>query len=508
MKYFKNKLVISILYLTLGWVNLYKLTLMHQGFFTEPDERRYLNTWYFLKHLLQGDWPGAIHPIFSAQGRPASILLHTIPAGLQFLSAKIRHLELFESRNFDVVFGYNFFIYLLILIVLYRLFQLIFQDKILSLTGLLFYSVLVNNFIYLRHIYPYNESLLIFIFLVYRLIKNYQSEQVFSVKFAYLIGLVAFFGFAVYPAYYLSFIAVYLLFNLLLKHTHIALHRLLLLNMSYIVGSLSMLTLFEILAHFGQASYIYNLLHLSGTVNQGSYEEAFSFIFKYFWQVEQITGLWLIISLVIFVIYYRRVRQKNKQLTGDMVLSFLIPFLIYTGSSYFLHKMVMMGRILHQFIFIIILISLFDIGIVQEKFRKYLIILLTFLFSLQFYFQIQTYLKFSYPRDVYWQYLKTYPFSQIEEISEYEDSWSNLPQKIDSIYINKNQRDTITIVNGQYFYPVETPVKYHPYYPKTSKKQILNRLHFINYKAYQYEGYGIKARKLIDSLQFRIKIYR
>jgi len=508
MKHFIDKLIIRILYLTLGWVNLYKFVLIHQGFLTEPDERRYLNTWYFLKHLSQADWSGAIQPIFSAQGRPASVLLHTIPAGLQYLSAKIRHLELFESHNSDFVFGYNIFIYLLILIVFYRLSLLIFQNKILSLTGLLFYSVLVNNFIYLRHIYPYDESLLIFIFLVYRLVRNYQYKITFNIKFAYLTGLLAFFGFSVYPAYYLSFIAVYILFNLLLWRKQTALHRLLLLNLSYIGGSLTMLILFEILAHFGHALYINNLLHLSGTVNQGSYEEAYSFIFKYFWQVEHTTGLWLIISLIIFIGYYKRARHNSKQLTGDLVLSFLIPFLLYTGASYFLHKMVMMGRILHQFIFVIILISIFDIGIIQEKYRKYLILTLTLLLSLQFYFQIQTYLKISYPRDVYWHYLKTYPFSQIKEISEYEHSWSNLPQKIDSLYINKNQKDTITIINGQYFYPIDTPKKYHPYHPNNSKKQILNRLHFINYKAYQYEGYGIKARQLIDSLQFKIKIYR
>ena len=155
MKNLSNKFIVSFLYLSIVWVNLYKFVLIRQGFLTEPDERRYLMTWIFLKHLLQGDWQGAIHAIFSAQGRPASILLHTIPASLQFISAKIRHLELFETQNFDVVFVYNLTINFITLYVLYRLFQLIFNNKILSLTGTLFYSVLVNKLFKIFRIFSF-----------------------------------------------------------------------------------------------------------------------------------------------------------------------------------------------------------------------------------------------------------------------------------------------------------------------------------------------------------------
>jgi len=63
-------------------VNLYKLVLVNAGFMTEPDERRYLMTWSFLKHLSQGDISTALHAVFSANGRPGSVLLHSIPAGL------------------------------------------------------------------------------------------------------------------------------------------------------------------------------------------------------------------------------------------------------------------------------------------------------------------------------------------------------------------------------------------------------------------------------------------
>ena len=508
MKNISNKFITTILYISIAWVNLYKFVLIRQGFLTEPDERRYLMTWSFLKHLLQGDLQGAFHAVFSAQGRPASIILHSIPASLQFISAKIRHLELFETQNFDVVFVYNLTINFITLYVLYRLFQLIFNNKILSLTGILFYSILVNNFSYLRHIYPYDESLFLFIYLVYRLVNAYLNKPDFDVKFSFWTGSLAFLGFLIYPAYYLSFMAVYILFNLLIWHKKLSLKSWLTLNSIYIAGSVSILLIFEALSRFGQASYLYNIRHLSGTVNQGDYKEAYSFIVKYFWQVEQFTGLILLAGIAIFSILFFKVNIPAKKLTGMIVLSFLIPYLIFTTSAYFLHNLVMMGRILHQFVFVIILINVFILQILNTKFQKYVILTLAFLLSIQFYSQIQTYLSISYPRDAYWQYLKTYPLSHIKQISEYDNSWSNLPQKMNGIYINPNKQDSITIVNGQYFFPVDAADKYHTYQPKNDKKLIFNRLHFINYKAYQFEAFKIKERALIDSLQFHIKIYR
>ena len=508
MKNISNKFTVTILYISIAWVNLYKFVLIRQGFLTEPDERRYLMTWIFLKHLLQGDWQGTVHAVFSAQGRPASILLHSIPAGLQFISAKIRHLELFETQNFDVVFVYNLTVNLITLYVLYRLFQLIFNNKILSLTGILFYSVLVNNFSYLRHIYPYDESLLLFIYLVYRLVKAYMNKPVFDVKFAFWTGSLAFLGFLIYPAYYLSFMAVYILFNILIWNKKTALKSWLTLNSVYIAGSVFILLIFEALSRFGQASYLYNIRHLSGTVNQGDYKEAYSFIVKYFWQVEHFSGLILLAGIGIFSIVYFKVKTPSKKITGMIVLSFLIPYLIFTTSAYFLHNLVMMGRILHQFVFVIIIMNVFVLQMLNDKIQKYVILTLTLLLSIQFYSQIQTYLSISYPRDVYWKYLKTYPFTHIKQISEYDNSWSNLPQKIDGIYINPNQQDSIIIVNGQYFFPVDTADKYHSYQPENYEKLIFNRLHFINYKAYQFEAYKIKERALIDSLKLHIRVYQ
>ncbi len=499
------------LWLLIVLVNAYKFVLINTGFLTEPDERRYLMSWRLLKKLTQGDFNTALTSVFSADGRPGSVMLHTIPATLQFIYAKIFGYELLESRNFAPVFFYNIIVNLLILYILYKIIRLLFEEKIITLFGLLLFSVLVNNFSYLRHIYPYNESLLLFLALTYRMLKFYMQKSSISLKTAFIWGIIAFTGILIYPAYYLTFLAIFIFFNAILILKKIEINKIIQFNFAYITGSLSIFFIFEFLSRLGHHSYINTVLKLSETVKQGDFSESYSFIIKYLWQVEKYTGLLLLTGIIVFIIFIPKLLTrgtKQQKLVLILIISFLIPYTYYTTSGYFGHQAVMYGRILHQFIIPVILMSLFVINLTPQPIRHKLIIILSILISIQFYFQMQDYLKIAYPRDVYWKYLKTYPFDRIKQVSEYKNAWPVLPQKLDSVYIDKNKANSITIVNGQYFYPVDSYEFFYKYKALPTEKQVFKKPHFTNYKAYQFEGYDIKAREILDSLKLQIKIFR
>jgi len=505
MKKNPKKSISLFLWTIIIFSNLYKFLLINAGFLTEPDERRYLMSFSFLKNLSKGHFSEALRAIYNADGRPGSIILHSIPASLQFILAKIRHLEVFETKSFQIVFIYNFIILLLTLYVLYKIFHKLFQSRIISLSGILIYSLLVNNFIYLRHIYPYNESLLIFLWLTYQILKSSN----FKLKKIFFWGALAFFGFTVYPAYNLSFFAVYFLYNFILFFQRKSLKQWLKYNVIYILGSVSVLVAFEVFSKISGTSYIGHLRTLSKTVNQGSFDESYSFITKYFIEIEQVTGIILLFGLLIFLFFLPKLLSKkssNDRLIVYLVISFTIPYLMFATSGYFFHKSVMMGRVLHQFIFIIILINLWLLQQILITKQQLLILTISIMAVVQFFLRIHDYLKISYPRDVYWQFLKTYPLDKIKNISEYDNSWSNLPQKIDSIYIEKNTKDTVIIINGMYFFPFDNAHKYHAYQVRKNQKYIFDKPHFINWKAYQYEGYGKQERQLIDSLKLHIKV--
>jgi hypothetical protein len=510
MKESVEKYLVKLLAFLLIITNLYKFRLINAGYMTEPDERRYMMAWSALKHLMQGDIEGFSLAVFSAQARPGEILVKTIPATLQFITAKIFHLDFFETQNFYIVFVFNFVIYGLTLWLLYKIFVLFFKNKELALFGVLSYSLLINSYAYLRHIYPYDTALLLFLLVLYKITKRYQNRQVFDNKQAFTLGVLSFFAFLVYPAYNLAFFSVFLIFALvnwsILRQNFVQYSKLI---VSYVLGSIILLLVFETFSRLGNTSYIHNALTLSGTVIQGDFYDTPTFIFRYLIEVEGIIGIILILSMLIFTLKIAKL-FKSKSSTDKLLIivlfSFFITYVFYVSMGYFAHKATMYGRILHQFFPIIWLMFLFVIKDFRKNFKQYFMALSALIFSVFFIFQMQDYLSIAYPRDVYWAYLRNYPRTQIIEKTEYDNSWSNLPERI-FLSPSTVQKDSIIAVNTFYFYPLNDKEKYHKYQAPKNKKIRFDKPHFLNYKSYQFEGYGIEERKNIRNYQFRIRLY-
>jgi len=478
---------------------------------TEPDERRYLMAWSALKHLMQGDLPGFSLAVFSAQGRPGEILLKIIPAILQFITGKIFGLDFFETKNFYVVFLYNFVIYVLILWLLYKIFLLVFRHRDLAIFGVLIYSLLLNSYVYLRHLYPYDASLLIFLFVLYHLFKLFFNKKHILAKQAFIFGSLSFFAFLVYPAYNLSFMALFgvFLFVLFQKNRN-DLKKNIFIAFSYVVGSLSVLLFFELFSRVGGSSYIHNAMTLSTTVTQGDFWDTPTFLFRYLLAVEGFLGyVFLLVFLLGVFMFFRLARSKEDKdrIVLVVLFSYTFLYLFYVVLGYFFHNATMYARILHQFFPIWILLLLYILINIKFVYRYISMLSIAVIAVVFFVFQVHNYLKISYPRDVYWTYLRAYPRQQIIEIAEDEQSWSNLPQKI---YVKPDEmrNDSIISVNTFYFFPMDSSKLYRVYQVGAKQKLIFDKLHFLNFKAYQFEGYNLKARKLIDSMQLHIKLYK
>ena len=477
---------------------------------TFPDERRYIMSWSFLKHLSQGDLQGSIIALFSADGRPGNVLVQTIPAVGQFLSAKIWGWEFLESQNSAPVFVYNFLIYSLIIYVLYKIYKLLIPNDTLVLFGLLVYSILINSFVYLRHIFPYNESLLVFLFVIWQMLK-YKIEKQADIypKKIILWSALAWTAYMIYPAYYLTYMAVFFLFNFLfLLHGRKSIRQVVYYNFIYLFTSFAIFILVEFLSGLGHRSYLKSLISLSKAVKQGSFSESYTFLFKYLFQVERIGGMLLILGIILFLFYLPSfIKQRKMRPALYLIVSFFIPYFLHTSMGYFFHSMTMYGRILHQFIPVVILMLLLFMIRCKLIVCQRIIVFLSLLISLEYFFQLKEYLQIVYPRDVYWQYLKTYPDDKIINLSTYKNAWSNLPERLEGKYIDASKKDSIYIVNGMFFYPYDTVQQISLKLPE-KLRLIFDKLHFINYKAYQYEGLNIEERKRVDSLNFHIQVYR
>lgn len=509
----KYIVIISILLIT-----LIKLNLMGSGFLTFPDEFRFFAAEKTLRDLSELKIGDAMTDIFSTKSKPGDVILSTIPNAIQLLTAYIFKLYTYESNNSYPLFIFNFIIYCFILIVHYKVSKLVLKDNFLALLSVLLYSSLTNSYLYLRHVLAYDSSLLIFYLIIYKIL-IYTKDDKLSFKKSVLIGIGSFFGYLVYPGYFPLFIlGLFLLFfnNLTKKNIFNKIYH----SFYYILGSIYCLIIFEGMSRLGGVSYISDALHASSIVNQGSPEESYTFIIKYLFEVESLTGIILIICIPLFcLIILNQIRNKTFQQNLLMMLLGIGVFglyLAYASVGYFFNTLYLMGRSLHQYTPFICLFSLFSINILLNKINKkkeFVLFLLSLVFVLNFGINFIHYISFSYPRDIYWKLNETTNLSDIKNICEYDNGWSVSPDQTEIInYSNfpakaKTQFNTFVVTNCCFFYPVNDLTLYHKFIPDDSYNLIETKTHWLNFKAYQYEGFNIIERQNIDKINFQIKIF-
>lgn len=509
----KYILLTSILFIT-----LIKLNLMGSGLLTFPDEFRFFAADQTLLDLSEFKIRAAMNDIFSTKSKPGDVIISTIPNAFQKITSCFFKLYPYETKNSYPLFIFNFIIYCCILIVHFKVSKLVFKDKYLALLSVLLYGSLTNSYLYLRHVLAYDTSLLIFYLVIYKIIK-YSNEDKLVFKKSVFFGIVSFFGYLVYPGYFpLFFLSLFLFFfnNVSSKNIYNKFYH----SCYYILGSIYCLLIFEAMSRIGSSSYISDALHASSIVNHGSPEESYTFIIKYLFEVEGLTGLVLILSLLLFgfIILYIIKNRTFKQNALLMLLGIAIIglFLGYASVGYFLHNFYLMGRSIHQYTPFICIFSLFSINWILIRITKkneMVLFILSLIFILNFVINFIHYNSFSYPRDIFWKLSETIQLNKIENICEYENGWSVSPVKTEILdYSNitpkkKSEFSAILVTNCCFFYPLNDLSLYRKFIPGDSYKLIETKKHWLNFKAYQYEGFNIIERENIDKINFQIKIF-
>jgi hypothetical protein len=498
----------KILLLLIVLVTLAKLSLAGKGFLTFPDESRYLKSGEILVSLAHGDAREAAANIFRTDGRPGEAIIKIIPAGLQYASAELHGLETYESQNSYPLFLFNFLVYVLILLVHYRIAKLLLTDKALALFSVLMYCCLANSYIYLRHTLPYDCSLLVLSYVLYQVLQATTYNR-FTYTKMFVMGFVAFYGYLCYPGYFPLFIIIFLMLVLhkvqrgtittRIKHGSV-----------YVMGSVACLALFELTAYYGGTSYIADSIALSKTITQGSFEESYSFLFKYLYRVEGVGGLILIAGLALFVFRLARIvinKRHQLQSIHYLFLFTALLFLLYASAGYFFNKMIFYGRLLHQFIPVLTLISAFVLGSVNStlRYRQPVIAVLSAIFIINFSFIFYNYHCYSYPRDLAWQATKDFPDYTIDEMCEYENGNTQL------VYVKEKHnpkaagKGTLVISNGCFYYPF-TGVKVQDTVP--AGKIIREEPYFQNFEGYLFEGASIEQREAYGKAGLTIKVIK
>ena len=499
-------------------LSFYKLNLLGSGFLAFPDEFRYTYSGMALKDFSELDLITGIGKIFSTDGRPGDAIIKIIPYAIQFLTGKMLGIDFYDSRNSFPLFIFNFLTYAGILFLTYRIANHILKNNYFALLSVLIYSSLTNSHIYLRHALPYDTSLVIFLYAIYKIIINIERYKPSFISI-FTLGLFCFFGYLVYPGYillYMTSILILIFYKINIK----TLRRKFIHLIYFSLGSLSCLILFEILSRIAKNSYIKTTLSLSSTITQGSFDESFVFIFKYLIEVEKINGILLMIglALTLFLIIKILIKKEYSNNSIIVILFFTLTFLysLYAGYGYFFSKVVLYGRLLHQFFPFICIFMVFSIcNSLKNNFTKNYISLVVCIFCVyNFFINIKDYLSHFYPKEIAWIHINNNHLANLTTYCEYFNSWSVLPH----IFNNKNNinKDTsnlnsinnnLLIINCCFFYPVNDLLNYYRYKPTSKQKLVDIKKHFLNFKAYQYEGYNKYERQNLDKLNLKIKVF-
>lgn len=509
----KQQPLILFLFTCIVFLTVTKLSLIGNGFLTFPDEFRYLASGKALQNFFELEIKEGFNNLFSTKGRPGDAILKMIPVAIQYLTANIFELNCFESNNSHPLFLFNFFIHFFILLVLFKFSKFILKDYLWALICVLLFSSLTNSYIYLRHALPYDASLLIFLLTLYKIALNAKNHNL-NYRKSFLFGIFSFLGFLVYPGY-ISLYAINLFMILIFNINKTNFSNNIFQTSFFIIGSIFSLFLFEIMSRLGGRSYILDSIRLSGTITQGSFEESFTFIIKYLIEVEYCAGVIILISLIFFyhTIFYHIINKTFKQHSFVILLgiALLVMFLTYASAGYFLHKVVFYGRLLHQYFPLICILSVFSLSQILKntKSKDLVLTALSIIYIINYGVTLFNYHTIYYPRDIGWVLSKTYQFEDIKEINEYPPYQSLMPSKKKFVNKNKEHRTkNIIALNMSVFWPINDLSNFHPFYPDENYTLINSIPYFLNYKAYQYEGYNIDERQNLDKLDLQIKIFQ
>ncbi|AWI27018.1 hypothetical protein [Flavobacterium pallidum] len=502
----KSRLMLLLIVL----VSAVKLILINKGFLAFPDEDRYRAAGQILKSLAHSDFHSALEFLFSTKGRPGDAVVKIIPTVLQYLNAELFGLEVYETANSWPVFAYNFVIYGLLLLLHYKVSLHLLREKFLSLFSVLVFATLVVSYISLRHADPYDASLLILYYVFY----NILSAKGITNRRMLFFGFVAFFGYLCYPGYVLLFLALPMFFVIreaLEGKWFSGIPQ----GLFFVSGSVICLLIFEALAQIGGTSFIENSLMLSGTILQGSFSECFSFLFKYLVEAEGINGIFLLTGLGIFLLlFFRNIKKMPAEPICLVFLVLLLLFLVYSAAGYYLHKVVWYARLLKQFFPFLVLFCVFAINASVRHFRlkayrTAVVFVLSLMLSVSFSFKIYDYKNCFYPKDIAWEFYNKYRFQKTEMVLEYNKSHSFMPNF--SIVKKKMPRDhapELVFVNISGFYPFTDLHDYRKYENPNHYKLLSENPSCLHFKAYQFEGYNIRARENLDAANLQIRVYR
>ena len=265
------------------------------------------------------------------------------------------------------------------------------------------------------------------------------------------------------------------------------------------MGFILALLFFQVISLCSDINYLKSSINLYHSTLQGSFEEGFSFIIKYMNDVENKFGfIWLLgfSSFLIFVLVHKNDEMKKYKKFFILSVYTLCAYLYYAFNVYYLHNMVFYGRIIHQFIPILIISTFIFIDVLFKIFKRKVGIVLVAgsILNLSFFYVKAS--NVAYPLDL---------------INKYRINTKASNYYYSSLFCRPyTAYDTVSFVNKYALLNFAIYTKVFPNKLSTMqyKDTIVYVPHFQNLKSFQYEGMTIVDREYFDNHPSYIGVFK
>ena len=481
-----QRLFLGLLLILLG---TYRLCLSWSGQLYWPDEYRYLHTLHVLDELRKGDVSRAVYWIFGSEGgvasRPSYILVSMAPALVQGLANAIFGVQPTDPSFYRIPGVANVLISLGLTLVLYRIVFLLTGDRLLAWLGAAVHGLLANTNLYVRHLFPYDTSLLLFLVSVMLLLEQTDSLRRAWIR-AGLAGLLSGTAATTYPGYDL-FLLVPL--TLLVSRRPFA-WRLLVL---FVAAAAAVPLLWEATARLAGFSFVEASQGFSSTVVQGTYEEGFSFLPLYLVEVEGLAGLMLGALLLVFGIL--AIQRRFSRTETAIILAAAAAYLVYAVAVQVFHRTVFYGRLVHMYLPFVVLAAMLAIRELKAPALRYGVVMTLLAVSfLSFVPAADSALTLRFPKDLERELKVAEAGARICSLGKGQD------QQTEELAADCD----VVIENGRHLYPL--PEQWSSVPPAGFVLAVEYR-HPMQFSPYWFEGYKPEERKRLRREPPVISVY-
>lgn len=489
-----HKVLLGLLLILLG---AYRFCLSWSGQLYWPDEYRYLHALHVLDELRKGDVSRAVYWVFGSESgvasRPSYILVSLAPALVQGLANMVLGVQPTDPSFYRIPAAGNVLVSLGLTLVLYRIAFLLTGDRLLALLGAAVHGLLANTNMYVRHLLPYDASLLLFLASVMALLEQADSPSRTWLQ-AGLAGLLSGTAATTYPGYYLFLIIP---LALLLAKRPLAWRPLAL----FIAAALAVAVLWEATARFAGFSFVEASQRFSTTLTpeslagvQGAHEEGFFFLALYLVEVEGLAGL--VLGALFLVFGALAIQGRFSRTQTAMILAAVVAYLVYAVAVQALHRAVFYGRLVHMYLPFVVLAAVLVIRELKAPSFRYgaamVMLVVSFLSLVP---AAVSALTLRFPKDLERELKVVQAGARICSVGQGRD------QPADGSVADCD----VVIENGRHLYPL--PEQWRSV-PPAGFVLVAEYRHPMQFRPYWFEGYKPQERERLRADPPNISVFR